>query len=254
MIDVICHVRAEAIKLWSLRSIKAAGLVYVMLSVGLGLLFGAGARQALDTDDPLLREDFTPELAGLESVGVGVLAIVVLGVLAATIEYGTGMHRLSLLAQPVRTRFLAAKAVTVVLFVLVVAVPTVPLTYVLAQKAMGPYGSTLGAPSVPLAVGGAVVALSLMALVAFALAVIFRSNVVPLAILLPMIFAGSQILSAIDATRAAAKYLPDRAASAIYRIDPAAGELDSLAGLAVLVAWVVGLLLVAAVLTERRPA
>ena len=182
------------------------------------------------------------------------LAVVVLGVLAATVEYGTGMHRLSLLAQPNRVRFVISKVVTVVFLVIVVATPTVPLAYVLAQSAMGPYGSTLGAASVPLAVIGAVLALALMALVAYGLAVITRSSVLPLAILLPLIFAGSQILSVIAATSTAARYLPDQAAMQIYRIDPGPGELSSLEGLVVLVSWVFGLLVAAAVLTERRHA
>lgn len=251
---MVRQIKSEVIKLSSLRALRATALVYIVLSFGLALMFGAGSRQSLDADDPALREDFTPELAGLDSVGVAVLAIVVLGVLAATVEYGSGMYRVSLLAQPVRWRFMAAKVATILLFVILLAGPTVPLAYVVTQSVMGPYGSTLGAPSVPVAVVGAVIALALMALVAFGLATIFQSSVIPLAILLPLIFAGSQILSAIDATRTVAKFLPDRAARQMYRTEPVPNELGSVEGLLVLLAWVGGLLAIALLLTERRPA
>ena len=248
------QVRSEIAKLTSLRSIWAALGGYVVLSIGLGAMFGAGGRQALDSNNAMLREDFTPELAGFESIGIGMLSVVVLGVLAATVEYGSGMQRLSLLAQPNRGRFLAGKLAGITVLIAPIALVTVITGYWLAQKALGPYGSTLTAPSVPRAIAGAVVAVTLMAVLSFGLAVVTRSTVAPLAIILPMIFAGSQILSAIPATRELARFLPDKAAGQLYRVQPTADELGPAWGLVVLTLWTLSMLAAAAYMTLRRPA
>ena len=251
MIDAI---RAELIKLTAIRSVVAAAVAYGLSGIGFGVLFGMGGRLAIQTDDPLLRSDFTPELAGLESVGISMVAVIVLGVLAATVEFSTDMHQLSLLAQPRRWRFVVGKIGTLVVMVVVLALPVVVITYAATQVALGPYGSTLGAPGVPAAIVGAVGALVLMSLIFYACGAIARNAVVPLAVLLPMTLAGSQLLTFFKATRELARYLPDHAARQMYALTTQEGALAPLEGFLVVLTWAGVLMAIAILMTEQRSA
>ncbi|MFB4298386.1 ABC transporter permease [Actinomadura sp. NTSP31] len=106
---------AVAAEWWKLRSVRST---YVILSITAGFVFFVvllAFQQAHVWDglDAAQRARFL--LRPLQELGgwVAQLCLAVLGVLAATSEYRTGMVRTSLTAVPSRTRFLAAKAVVV---------------------------------------------------------------------------------------------------------------------------------------------
>ena len=102
---------------------------------------------------------------------------------------------------------------------------------------------------------GAVAYSTLICLFAAGLAMIARSPILPLATLIPLVLAGSQILSVIGATAAVARFLPDRAGMRILAVVPGgAGELTPLVGLLVMLTWVTAALVSGFLLLRHRDA
>jgi ABC-2 type transport system permease protein len=253
--DLIAAVRAEFTKMRSVRSTLATLSLFFLISIGVGILEGGSVRGAIESHSPLLRSDFTPEQAGLDGILYGQLALIVFAVLLVTGEYGSGMIGLSLLAVPRRGRFCAAKMTVAALSTAVVAVPAIVVSYAGTEIALGTYGASLSAPGVPRAMAGAVGYLVLMTLLAVGIAMIARNAIVPLAALLPLVLAGSQILSTIGATAALARYLPDQAGMRMLAVHTGgAGKLGPAAGLAVFLAWTAAALAAGYLLLRRRDA
>ncbi|MDL4813944.1 ABC transporter permease [Actinomadura opuntiae] len=106
---------AIAAEWWKLRSVRST---YTILAITAGfvvfvVLLAFQQANVWDHLDSARRARF--DLRPLQELGgwVAQLCLAVLGVLAATSEYRTGMVRTSLTAVPSRTRFLAAKAAVV---------------------------------------------------------------------------------------------------------------------------------------------
>jgi len=96
--------RSEWTKLVSLRSTKLTVALGAILGVGLSALLAVVAGATWHDWEPAARREFEP--IGIALVG-GVLSAIfflVLGVKAATAEYGSGMIRLTLAATPRRSR------------------------------------------------------------------------------------------------------------------------------------------------------
>ena len=235
MSETLAAVRAETTKLRGIRGTQLSLLLFAVVSILIAALDGWSAKNALESDNPSLRSDFTPEQAGLDGILYGQLALIVFGVLVVTSEYTSGMMRVSLLAVPRRGRLYAAKMSVTALAAVAVSVPVTVLGYLVTQAALGSHGSSLGASGVPRALAGAVVYLTLMCLFAAGIAAIARNAVVPLAVLLPMVLAGTHILSLIGATREMARYFPDQAGNELLTVH----SPHTAFGFTVLLAWTV---------------
>nr|WP_274536996.1 ABC transporter permease subunit [Kitasatospora sp. CB01950] len=157
----------------------------------------------------------------------------VFAVLAVAGEHSSGMIRTSLLAVPDRGRLYLAKTAATALAALAFGAPVTVAGYLVTQYALGPHGAGIGADGVPGALVGAVGYLVLMSLFAAGPAAAARNAVVPLIVLLPMVLAGSHLLSLPGATRELSRYLPDRAGAELLTV----GSRDGLRGLLVLIAW-----------------
>jgi ABC-type transport system involved in multi-copper enzyme maturation permease subunit len=235
MAETGAAVHAEFTKVRYVRSTFIALLLFGPVSVVVAALDGWSAKSALESDNPLLREGFTPQQAGLDGILYGQLALIVFGVLVVASEYGSGMMRVSLLAVPRRGRLYAAKMAVAALAAAAVAIPVTVVSYLVTQVALGPHGASIGAAGVSRALVGAVVYLTLMCLFATGTAAVARNAIVPLAILFPMVLAGSHILSVIGATKEMARYFPDQAGMQMLTV----GSHDAGFGFAVLLAWTV---------------
>ncbi|MFF0739108.1 ABC transporter permease [Streptomyces sp. NPDC004111] len=238
MAETVAAVRAELTKLCGVRGTYVALLLFVPTSLLIAALGGWSAKGAIDAGGSGLRADFSPAQAGLDGILYGQLALIVFAVLFVSGEYTSGMMRVSLLAVPRRGRLYAAKAAVTAGAVALLAVPVTVVGYLLTQFALGPHGAAVDASGVPRALAGAVVHLTLMSLFATGLAATARSAVVPLAVLLPMVLAGSQILSVIGATKEMVRYFPDRAGMRMLTV----GSTDALSGFVVLLLWTVAAL------------
>ncbi|MBZ3903837.1 MULTISPECIES: ABC transporter permease subunit [Streptomyces] len=121
---------SEWTKIKSVRSTMWTLGVFVVLVVGLGLLF---ALIASSTDMNL--EGESPLGLGLFGVMLGSVCVITLGVLTTASEYGTGMIRTTMTACPSRGRVLLAKAI--VFFALTFTVTLVTTAFVgFAQAAI----------------------------------------------------------------------------------------------------------------------
>ncbi|MCW2824982.1 MAG: transporter permease, partial [Aeromicrobium sp.] len=118
--------RAEWIKLWSVRSSwwTIAGLV--VLGAGLTTLICWGNAEWLASKDA----DESPGSFITWGMMIAQVCAVIIGVLTVTSEYGTGMIRTTLAATPVRGRVLAAKALVVSAVMFVTGTATALLGYV----------------------------------------------------------------------------------------------------------------------------
>jgi ABC-2 type transport system permease protein len=248
-------VRAEFAKMRSLRAAAITLLLVSVISLGISGLGGWSYRHAIAMHSPSLVRGFTAAGAGFDGILYGQLAAIVFAVLLVTCEYGSGMIKLSLLAMPRRGGFYTAKMAVIALTVAAAAIPATALGYALMQAELGPYGASIAAPGVPRAMVGAVGYLALISLLAAGLAVMTRNAIVPLATLLPVILAGSQILSDFHVTAAIARFLPDRAGmQMIGHPVMTAGGLSPVAGLVVLLAWAGASLAGGYLLLRRRDA
>jgi ABC-2 type transport system permease protein len=255
MRDLLAAASAEFTKLRSTRSILVALSLFFPVSIGVGVLEGWSVRGAIASHSPMLRPDFSSAQAGFDGVLYGQLALIVFSVLLVTSEYGSRMIGLSLLAVPKRSHFYAAKMIVTGLAAAVVSIPAIVLAYIGTQLALGPYGVSPFASGVPRAMLGAVGYLTLMSLFAAGIAVMARNPIVPLATLLPLVLAGSQILSVIGATAAMARFLPDQAGMRMLAVSVGSGDsLSPVAGFAVLLGWTAGALIGGYVLLRRRDA
>jgi ABC-2 type transport system permease protein len=101
--------RSEFTKIRSVRSTYWALLAMAVVSIGFGALASWGAASHASSLDP----GFDPTQQSLAGLYISQLIIAVLGALAVTSEYSTGMIRTSLTAQPRRGSVFWAKLLVV---------------------------------------------------------------------------------------------------------------------------------------------
>ena len=113
--------RAEWIKLRTMRSTAIAVGATLVLGLGVGLMdvySVTGHWAGMNASD---QAQFDPVGDSLSGFQFGELALGVLGVLAVSTEYSTGMIRTTLAASPHRSRVYTAKALTLGAFTLLVS-------------------------------------------------------------------------------------------------------------------------------------
>jgi len=215
---------AEWIKIRSVRSTTWTLALTVALSVGLAYLFGSSFRAGFDGMTAEARANFDPLFATFYSLTIGQLALVVLAAFVVTSEYSTGTISASLAAVPRRGRFFAGKVLAGGLLALAVALVTVPVTFAAAQAGLGRHGTTFTSAGTPEAALGACLYLTLIYLFATGVAMLLRGSIPTLAVLLPLLFLGSQGLGNVPRVKAVAQYLPDQAGMVIMHITGPAGD------------------------------
>lgn len=238
--------RSEITKLLTLRSIRVTVAVTVVLAAGLAYLTGRTGRALLDDGLELGGEYLR---SGLLVVVYTQIPMLVLGALSASSEYPAQV-RASLAAVPGRGLFLAGKAAALALVGAAVAVVTVAVSCLVAEWALGGYGTMAWLQAGPVA--GAVAYLTAMCLLSFTLGMLARNVVVPLVVLVAMTQAGSTLLLQSSLSEAA-RYLPDLAGTAMF-LELSFETLAPATGAVVLAAWVAAGLAVAWWVVRRRDA
>jgi ABC-2 type transport system permease protein len=240
----------------TLVTLLAAGAVMALI----GLLAAAvatgsvsdpsgGPTPGFDASDPL-----GTLMAGSTMV---VLVVGVLGVMIGAREYGSGLVRTTYAAVPRRWPVLVARvAVFAATSLLVIGTGTL-IAFVGGNALLEANGSTTaswGDDGVVRALVGNVVYLVGTGVIGIALGTLTRSiglgigAVVALIIVIPGL--GGALLP--DSWQGALDYLPSQAAVALTTVDASADHLGVADGSAVLAAWVVGLVCVAAAGLVRR--
>ena len=245
---------SEWTKLWSVRSTGWSLLVTVVTVLGVAVLSG---RSLLAYRSPADVSSADVGDVAMEGVVFGQLAICVLGAMAITSEYGTGMIRSSLAAVPARGRLLLAKASIVAAVALITGTFTGLLSILVARQVIGAPASGVGLtdPGVLRVLTGSGLYLAVLAVFALAVGTILRHSAATVTtlilgvLILPSVFAQFG-----TAGRTVNRWWPSHAGFQLLHVDRSTGQLAPWEGFAVFGVATTVLLAVAAVLLVRRDA
>jgi hypothetical protein len=236
--------RSEWTKLWSVRSTWWCTAVYVVVVGASGWLAAAGT-------DSSARADIAVQTA-LTGFGIGQLALVVLGVLVVSTEFGSGMALVSLTAVPRRTRLLLAKTVVVLTYCLVLSAVLAVVCALAARTLTAvPGGVQPGDPDVLRTLLLQVGAAGLVGVLGVALGAVLRSTAGAVGV------GAALVLVAPPALALAGGDLAARISQALPALRVGEDAFLAVAtpwpvGMSVVAAWAVGVWLLGAVLLERR--
>ncbi|HKR68566.1 MAG TPA: ABC transporter permease [Streptosporangiaceae bacterium] len=184
-------VRSEFTKIRSVRSTYWTLFALILACVGIGALFSWGQTQRLLRFENAPRgakfphgiahqiaHEITSQAASISLFGllIGQLIIIVLGALAITSEYSTGMIRTSLTAMPRRGTVFAAKGVVFGIVALVIGLVTSFLSFFVGQLILSTQhvNTTLGHPHVLRMVIGGGLFLAVCGLLSFGIGAMLR--------------------------------------------------------------------------------
>lgn len=166
---------SEWTKLRSVRSTYWTLFALVLVSVGLGAIIAAATKAHWSSMSPADKATFDAVQASQGGLMfLGQLVIVVLGSLAITSEYSTGMIRTSLTVMPRRSVVFTAKALVFGLVALVISLITSFTAFFLGQALLSPHNVTLSSAGAMRAVVGGAVYVTLCGLLAYAVGTLMR--------------------------------------------------------------------------------
>ncbi|SHF71264.1 ABC-2 family transporter protein [Jatrophihabitans endophyticus] len=218
--------RSEWTKLRSVRSTWWLLLLAIASIVGIGM-FGQlqSARHA--DGDPYYRHPHPVDLARNTEFGlsVAVLAVLMVGALVVTGEYGTGLIRSTMTVVPRRTTVLLAKAAVLLVVVGLATAGAAVLTLLgagVVWSAYGRAGASFADPGVVGVVAGVPLYCAAAAVFALAVGALVRHSAAALGVLAASFFVAPAMLASWDG----ASYLPANAGGAMAGV----GFGDSLSG------------------------
>jgi ABC-2 type transport system permease protein len=249
-------VRAEWTKLRALRSTWWCGLTAVVLIVGLGAaVAGSGTAYHVSAANSAA--------AGISTALLGVLfaqlILGVVGVLAFSGEYGTGMIRATLAVVPARLPVLWAKLIVLVGLVLPVTLLCAVADFFAAtaiESARGGSAITLTDPGVLREVIGASLYLTVVVVIGLALGALLRKTAAALSVFAAVFFVVPIVVSTLPHNITGfAPYLPSNAGGDLWGLSAtSAHALSPWTGFAVLCGYAVALTAAAAWRLRRRDA
>jgi ABC-2 type transport system permease protein len=249
-------VRAEWTKLRALRSTRWCALIAVVLIVGLGAaIAGSGAPYKISAGNTAA--------AGISTALLGVLfaqlVVGVVGVLAFSGEYGTGMIRATLAVVPARLPVLWAKVIVLAGLVLPVSMLCAFVDFFAAtaiESSRGGSAFSLTDPGVLREVVGSSLYLTVVVLIGLALGALLRKTAAGLSVFAAVFFVIPVVVNALPQNiRGFAPYLPSNAGGVLWG-DPLSTThaLSPWSGFACLCGYAVVLTAAAAWRLRRRDA
>jgi ABC-2 type transport system permease protein len=249
-------IRAEWTKLRALRSTRWSALSAVVLIIGLGALAaGSGAPYRISAGDTAA----VGVSNGLLGIFFAQLVIGVVGVLAFSGEYGTGMIRATLAVVPARLPVLWAKLIVLAGLVLPVTLLCAVVDFFAAtaiESSRGGSAISLTDPGVLRTVIGASLYLTVVVIIGLALGALFRKTAAGLSVFAAVFFVIPIVVGVLPhKITGFAPYLPSNAGGALWG-DPltTAHALSPWTGFAVLCGYAVVLTGLAAWQLRRRDA
>jgi ABC-2 type transport system permease protein len=178
--------RSEFTKIRSVRSTYWTLFAMVVVTIGIGALACVGAINRPHAAGPLS----DPTQHSLIGLVLGQLIIVVLGALAITAEYSTGMIRTSLSVQPRRGTVLAAKGIVFTLVSLVSGLIASFGSFFIGQAILSTknLNTSLGDPNVLRAVIGGGLFLAVCGMLAFGLGTLLRHTAAAISASIGLLF------------------------------------------------------------------
>jgi ABC-type transport system involved in multi-copper enzyme maturation permease subunit len=248
-------VRAEWAKLRALRSTRWCALTAVVLIVGLGAaIAGSGTPYHVSAGNTAA--------SGISTALLGVLfaqlVFGVVGVLAFSGEYGTGMIRATLAVVPSRLPVLWAKLIVLVGLVLPVSMLCAFVDFFTAtaiESSRGGSAISLGAPGVLREVVGSSLYLTVVVIIGLALGALLRKTAAGLSVFAGVFFVIPIVAGTLPHNiNGFAPYLPSNAGGALWGGPDATNALSPWTGFAVLCGYAVVLTGLAAWQLRRRDA
>ena len=177
--------RSEFTKIRSVRSTYWTLIAMFIVVVGFGALASFGAT----THHPI-GPSWDPTRQSLVGLYIGQLLIGVLGVLAISSEYSTGMIRTTLTTNPHRGVMIAAKAVAFTVVAFVASLITSLAAFFLGQAIMSSHhiSTTIGSPGVLRAVVGGALFLTACGVLAFGLGLLLRHTAAGIGSMVGLLF------------------------------------------------------------------
>lgn len=253
---------AEWTKIRSVRSTLWTLILFVVITVGLTAMLTAlvaanwtgpraGPRDAHVVGDPV------GFILGV-GIGLGQLTICVLGALAITTEYSTGVIRSSLLAVPRRIAVLAAKSVVLAALLIVVTEAVAFGSYFAGAAILhSKIAVSLSDPGVTRAVIGAGLYLTVLGLFAMAIGGLIRNTAGAIATAIGVVLVVPIVSGLLPGSWGAHinAYLPEQAGSLVLQQQvPPGALLSAWQGFGVFCAWTALLMIAAGYLLVRRDA
>jgi ABC-type transport system involved in multi-copper enzyme maturation permease subunit len=254
---------AEWTKIRSVRSTVWSLIIFIIATLGLTALLtwltvhqlqnGHGPRRGAD-----LLADPVSFILGT-GLGLGQLAICVLGALTMTTEYSTGVIRGSLLAVPKRIPVLAAKSVVFAALICVIGEIVSFCSFFIGRALVHPVATvSLSQPGVTRAIIGAGLYLTVLGLFALAIGSVVRHSAGAISIVIGLVLVVPPLLGLLDSYNWGAHihaWFPTVAGGYITTDHQQAGQLlTPWQGIAVFCGWTVLLLAAASYLLKRRDA
>ena len=247
-------IRGEWIKFWSVRSTSITLIAAGLATIAFGMIFSAVAESETAPGPAAFLTD--PVDVALGGIGLSEMIIGVLGVMFVAGEYSTGLVRTAFAAVGTRGRIIRAKAAVIAAAVFGIGLAAVSGAVVLGQAVYAGSEPTVALSEVGDVVLGTTVYLTGIALIGVALGFILRSTAAGIGTLVGGVFIGPNLMQLLpdSITDAFLQYLPSEAGTAMMTRVSDPDLLSRGAGYAVFAAWVVGLLVLAGVLVNRRDA
>ena len=246
---------SEAWKLRSVRSTAWALLAAVAFNVGLAALLAIFLPDALSAHAKATLDTTRVSLGGLH---LSQVACGLLGVLAISSEYTSGLIRTTLSAVPDRRLVLAAKALVLTAVVAVVATASCLAGYLSFELLVADHHlrTSLSDPGVLRAVVGGGLYLTAVALLGLGLGAALRSSAGAIASLLGLLLIPPLLLALLpDSWRTAASpYTPLEAGSAIVSVHQDPGSLGPWGGFGLFCAYTLLALAAGFILIDHRDA
>jgi ABC-2 type transport system permease protein len=251
-------VRSEWTKARTVPSTMWTLIATAVIGIGLGALISAVAANHFAKSS--LSNKLTWDLTSISGSGfvIAQLAIGVLGVLLITSEYSTGAIGSSLAAVPRRGRFLAAKAVVLVVLIFVVVEIITFASFFIGQALISGHAptATLGDSNVLRALIGAGLCGAVLALMGLALGTLIRHAAGAIAVLVAILFVLPGIAAALPASieHTVEEYWPTQAGGQVTQVIHTANTLSPWAGFGVFFLFVAVLSGVSFALLSSRDA
>jgi ABC-2 type transport system permease protein len=252
--------RSEWTKLRSLRSTWIIASLAIGLSIGFSALIALVSGMTSDSWNATVRAAFDPVLTTNSGSLFGCILLIVLGVTAVTSEYSSGMIRTTFIGNPRRTRVLAAKATVVALIGLMITAISIPGMFLVSQPIFAHYGlqtaSFTDSSTYRILIAIILTQMLNYALFPFAIAWLLRGTASAITVSLGFMWLPWMIGPIVPdvVKHNVLRYLPDVAANSLSGITKtdAAQYLGHGPAVMVIAFWLVGSLLAAAIVLNRR--
>ena len=249
-------IRSEWRKFRTVRSSFWSLTVATVLAVGLGALISLAASTHYDKLSASDRLSWDPAAVSTSGLGLGQLAIGVLGVLIVSSEFSSGLIQMSVAAVPRRGRLLLAKAFVFGIVSLVVGEILSFLAFGVGQAIIHSNAPSagLGDRDVLRAVIGSGLYLAALGVLSVAIAAIVRNAAAGIAILVAVLFVLPGVAAALPSNleHSVEKFWPTQAGQQITSVYRSAHTLSPWAGFGWMCLIIAAVFAIAWAVMEKR--